>query len=145
MPTIDEPATTAAATTEQPYNGWPNYETYLAHHGLTNDDARDADARQIVLAAWEEATEGQPLDRETVMTGWQAAADTIERATRASLIPAAPEALGDGWAADLLDAALSRVNWYAVADALLPDLGSARSSAPADPADDDAESEGAGE
>jgi len=77
------------------YNGWPSYETWLVHLWLTNDPATDATCRDLVTA---ERTVGEAGE-----------------ALRAYVEEASPLADRAGLHADLLAAALGRVDWRAVA------------------------------
>ena len=86
----DRPASSASG-----YNGWPTYETWLAHLWLTNDPATDTACRQLVAAA------------QTVGEAAEALKDLMEEES-----PLADQA---GPYADLLTAALARVDWRAIA------------------------------
>ena len=80
--------------TENTYNGWTNYETWLTHLWLTNDPGTDSAAREI-------AAEGTDALQEWV-TDW-----VTESIPASSL------------AADLIGAALCEVNWREIAESLL--------------------------
>jgi hypothetical protein len=78
------------------YNGWPNHETWLVHLWLTNDPATDTVCRQLVGAV--EQTVGEAAE-----------------ALKSLLEEESPLADQAGMYADLLTAALARVDWRAIA------------------------------
>lgn len=80
---------------DERYNGWTNRETWLVNLWLTNDEATYASAREAV------SREGVNLYR-----SGQALHDIVD------------ELVGEqtGFVADLINAALARVNWREIAE-----------------------------
>jgi hypothetical protein len=100
---------------ESTYNGWRNYETWLTNLWLSNDQGTYEYWRDKAREAWQEAE----------------ATDTDSRAEQARCILAQSlkdetddnnPCSGAGLYTDLLNAALSEVNWYEVAEAFLEDI-----------------------
>jgi hypothetical protein len=100
---------------ESTYNGWRNYETWLTNLWLTNDEGTYEYWREQAREAWRHAEATDILTREQAARGDLAARlkDEIEEYTPC------PEA---GLYSDLLNAALSEVDWHEVADAFLEDI-----------------------
>ena len=86
---------------DQTYNGWTNYETWLTGLWLSNDQATDRVAREIVTAAPDRVAAADAL------RDWIADANPL--LGEASLY------------SDLLNAALGAVDWYELAEYLLAD------------------------
>lgn len=88
------------------YNGWTNYETWAVNLWLDNDEGSQS--------YWaEQATEALKRvrgDRDDIARGF---ADSIKEQHEEVL----PELTG--FAADLLNAAMSEVNWHEIATTLL--------------------------
>lgn len=87
------------------YNGWTNYETWLVKLWMDNDQGS-------YLMFQEQAEEHY---RRNGMDDISDLADSIKEAHEEML----PEV--EGFAAGLLNAAMSEVNWYEIAESLLND------------------------
>jgi hypothetical protein len=84
-------------TTTEEYNGWPNYETWLVNLWLTNEEPIYRTSRATARAAGSDRQAGEAIK------------DTI------------PELLDfptTGMAADLVNAAMSRVDWVKIGESL---------------------------
>ncbi len=94
------------------YNGWQNYETWAVNLWLSNDQGTYEYCRDMAREAWQHAEATDILTREEV-----ARRDLAERIKdeieENNPCPAA------SMYSDLLNAALSEVNWYDVAEAFL--------------------------
>jgi len=77
------------------YNGWWNYETWVTNLWLSNDEGSDHDVRRLARYA----------DDASALDG--SLKDYVEEAM--------PD-LGACLASDLLSAALSKVDWYEIAE-----------------------------
>lgn len=90
----------------EPYNGWTNYETWCVNLWIYNDE--------ISSDYWREQA--------------RAAKDTnaLSHVLKDSFEADASTALHSQWGvfADLLNAALSEVNWYEIAEHLMEDIDS---------------------
>lgn len=101
-----------------PYNGWTNYETWCVHLWLTNDEGKYNHCRELARQASAEAPECEQVRRRV----W-----TVEEAKKFSLADRLKEfieemnPLADGASmfTDLLNAAISEVNWHEIAEAFL--------------------------
>ncbi len=92
------------------YNGWTNYETWAVHLWISNEEPSYRYWRERAVAVRRLAV---ALERRTAKG---LLADTLKN----HFEEAAPELLGF-WG-DLLSAALSEVDWYELAEALLEDV-----------------------
>ena len=104
------------------YNGWTNYETWLVHLWLSNDQGLYCIAREIVATAHDEANECDNVP--AIWTLEQAKRFLAEEAIKAWVADpdngVIPE-LGATLASDLLNAALSEVDWQEIAEAFQPE------------------------
>ena len=78
------------------YSGWDNYETWCVHLWLDNEEALQADARHL-------ARSGRTVYE---------SAERLKEYVTEELLPD----LGASFAADLLGAAMSEVNWVEIAE-----------------------------
>src|SRR5437870_5544018 len=100
---------------ESTYNGWRNYETWLTNLWLSNDQGTYEYWRDLARESWQHAEDTDILTRGQVARSGLAARlkDEIEESSPC------PEA---GLYSDLLNAALSEIDWYEVAEAFLEDI-----------------------
>src|SRR5262245_40857636 len=94
------------------YNGWRNYETWAVHLWLSNEQDSYEYWRDLAREAWLHAEGTDILTREQVARRGLAERlmDEIEEHSPCT---------DAGLYADLLNAALSEVGWYEVAEAFL--------------------------
>lgn len=97
------------------YNGWKNYETWAVNLWLTNDQGTDSYWREEAQRQWRTPDNASPHWSESERARFSLA-DRLE----SELEEAAPELGATLWA-DLLNAALSEVDWSEVADHFLED------------------------
>lgn len=100
---------------ESTYNGWRNYETWLTNLWLSNDQGTYEYWRDKARDAWQEAettgTGSRAEEARCILAQWlKDETDDHNPCSQASLYT------------DLLNAALSEVNWYEVAEAFLEDI-----------------------
>lgn len=87
---------------QNPYNGWTNYETWVVKLWIDNDGSSDYWAQM--------ADDCLATDEGEANTSLS---DILKEAHESEL----PKV--EGFAADLLNAAMSEVNWYEIAESLL--------------------------
>jgi hypothetical protein len=97
------------------YNGWRNYETWLTNLWLTNDQGTYEYWRDMARAAWRDAEATNILTRQEVAR--KDLANQLKDETEE--YSPCPEA---GLYSDLLNSALSEIDWYEVAEAFLEDI-----------------------
>ena len=100
---------------EQGYNGWANYETWSVKLWLDNDNASYNYWQERTREVWENAQGLLPGQGDTSVNARIALADELKDFHQGEL----PEL--QGFAADLLQAALDSVDFYEIADSLLQD------------------------
>ncbi len=98
------------------YNGWSNYETWCVYTWITNDEATDHACRALASECAKHAQTFEQVQSQI----W-----TTEQATRFSLADRLKELVEDknplseaaSLYSDLLNAAISEVDWHELADA----------------------------
>jgi hypothetical protein len=118
------------AETER-YNGWKNYETWAVALWLDNEESSYNKAHRMARAAWRDAEADDHFTRDE--RAMLALSDGIKEWVEESN-PCADRA--DLWA-DLMNAALSEVDWREVAEHYLSDVDRSDDAAPEDESDED--------
>lgn len=109
--------------TKNEYNGWFNYETWLVKLWMDNEQSSQEHWSERATEALREA--GETMSANFRMTGVEPftteekAAFALAKELKAQHEESLPEL--DGFAADLLSAAMSEVNWHEIAKSLLDD------------------------
>ncbi len=94
------------------YNGWLNYETWAVNLWLTNEQGTYQYWREVAREVWQDAEDINLLPREQV--AWNRLAERLkDEITEHNPCPQAC------LYADLLDAALSEVDWYGLSESFL--------------------------
>lgn len=93
------------------YNGWTNYETWVVNLWMDNEEGSYNYWREQAKQAIEHATPS------SWATAEEAATSTLTHVLKEQHEEALPELTG--FAADLLNAAMSEVNWYEIAEHLI--------------------------
>ena len=97
---------------ESGYNGWQNYETWVVNLWLSNDQGTYEHWRGLAREAWHDA------EATDIFTRAEVARNDLAKHLKNEIeeYNPCPEA---ALYSDLLNAALSEINWYEVADAFL--------------------------
>jgi len=109
-------------TTDSQYNGWTNYETWAVKLWMDNDEGSYRYWQNVTREVWDEAEDKRPnqfMDRSENARS-QLAERLKDEHDDQSEHPVFAAANGTVYA-DLLNAALSEVNWHEIADSLLTD------------------------
>jgi hypothetical protein len=115
--------------TDTTYNGWTNYETWAVGMYLDGNYTGEGTYRAVLALVGEAATTGTDRAVENILAGvWtaeQARVFEVEDALKnwtEEQIGMESDDLANGIAADLLNAALSEVNWRELAEHKLQEL-----------------------
>jgi hypothetical protein len=119
-------ATSTTAAQPKTYNGWANYETWAVKLWIDNEEGtynywRDH-AREI-LDGWRSSDKTHWHDWQQGFTPEERAALQLAENLKGEHQEALPGL--QGFAADLLNAAMSEVNWHEIAESLLDDVQNA--------------------
>jgi hypothetical protein len=103
------------------YNGWTNFETWLVNLWMSNDQGSQEYCAEQAQEAWDDAETdpGYPG-----LTRTDHATASLSETLKANSEEGAQDWMGtqSGMFADMLNAALSSVNWYEIADRLMEDV-----------------------
>ena len=97
--------------TRKEYNGWTNYETWVVNLWIGNDQGSSNYWHDQAVAELEHA------QADASFTKWERATLALADALKEHHELALPEV--QGFAADLLGAAMSEVNWHEIAGAMV--------------------------
>lgn len=112
-------------TQDTTYQGWTNYETWNVDLWLNNDQSSYNHWRSEAQDAWDEASEPSANARLTgrePFTREQRAAFILEKKLKEELDDLAELPELPSFYSDLLNAALSEVNWLEIAKSWLEDV-----------------------
>jgi len=94
---------------DKKYNGWTNYETWAVKLWMDNDEGSDSYWRDEAKSALERAID----DPSDVLSAKEDATANLADIIKEQHEEALPEV--NGFASDLLNAAMSEVNWWEIA------------------------------
>jgi hypothetical protein len=108
--------------TDETYNGWPNYDTWLVNLWIRNSEG-DAEYWQEQA---EEIVEGENLDETNSAAiddrTWYRMQNQLADAMKETFQEMAEETLGEaGMFADMINATLDRVEWRSIAEDFIED------------------------
>jgi hypothetical protein len=99
--------------TKQTYNGWTNYETWCWKLWQDNDEGTQAYWSEAADDAWKSSKD------DDISTRTEDAANTLSERMKSEAEDMMPEV--SGVFADLLNAAMSEINWHEIACNMLED------------------------
>ena len=103
--------------TDTKYNGWTNYETWVVNLWMSNDQGSDEYYRELAQETYKRADAEHSFTRDEVAT--RNLSETLE----GEFDERQSELVGvTGVFADLLNASLSEVNWYEIAEHYISDI-----------------------
>lgn len=97
------------SATDKKYNGWANYETWVTKLWMDNDEGSYHYWQEAAVEVWEDSD-----DKDEFCSSFAARLESEHEEN-------APTA-ESGVYADLLNAALSEVDWYEIAESFVEDL-----------------------
>jgi len=104
------------------YNGWANYETWNANLWISNNEGDYNWATELAQEAWDNAEAGHAYESQTR----EQAAQYALRETLKDQIEEMPEelakAIEGNMYGDLLNTALSSIDWYEIAGSWLEEV-----------------------
>lgn len=105
-------------TKDHRYNGWTNYETWNAALWMSNEEGSDSHYREMAQEHYDRAEASKYNTRE------QEAAHELSKAFKSDHEDALAEIMPEnfGMFADLLNGALSEVDWYGIAENYIDDV-----------------------
>lgn len=101
--------------TKKEYNGWYNYETWLVNLWITNDSGSDSYWRSTAQEAYDRA------DGDSCFTKEENSALDLAKVLEEQIEEESPTTGMADLYADLLNAALSEVNWHEIAEHFIED------------------------
>lgn len=99
------------------YNGWTNYETWNVALWIDNEEGTYHEAREKTQAAYD-ATDEDLSHEERCQEAARDLSNELEEWVKETMLPD----LGASFAADLLGAAVSEINWYELAEHWLSEV-----------------------
>ena len=102
---------------EKGYNGWTNYETWLVALWLDNEQGSYDYWREAALEAYRSPAENRYMDPDA-----RRRLTLVERLRTEIKDEGIPDELSSGLYSDLLNAALSEVDWYDLARHYLDEI-----------------------
>jgi hypothetical protein len=103
-----------SAMNKQEYNGWSNYETWLANLWMSNDQGSAEFWEETATETYKHARAG------TVFTQEEQAVLDLAHIMKDDLEGQIPETTG--LFADLINAAMSEIDWHEIAEHLMADV-----------------------
>ena len=100
---------------DKKYNGWTNYETWCVNLWMSNDQGSDEYYREMAEETYKQSSADGSFTRAE-----RATLDLMRR-LKDEFEEAQPE-LGCSMWSDLLNAAMSEVNWYEIASHYIADV-----------------------
>lgn len=106
------------------YNGWTNYETWCVNLWMSNDSGTDDYFRTMAQDTWNESEPETRKDGSVLFTREEVATRTLADRLKDEHEERQPDYLSQsaGVFADLLNAALSEVDWYSIAEHYIADV-----------------------
>jgi hypothetical protein len=105
------------------YNGWTNYETWCVNLWMSNDQGSDSYFREMAQEVYNDAEAELRADNSVLFTRDEVAARNLADRLRDDHEERQNELAGIcGVFADLLNAALSEVNWYEISEHYIADV-----------------------
>ncbi len=101
-------------TAEKGYQGWANYETWAYALWIDNEEGSQRHALDLAEQCRDEAPEHPNVTRR-IWTKAEAARFTLADALKEECEDAAPDLGASPWA-DLLNSAISEIDWHELAD-----------------------------
>ena len=99
------------------YNGWTNYETCNVDLWITNEQGSSEYWQEVASDIWDDSTAGEAYSSETRK---ESSARKLADRLKDQFEEDKPEVTGM-WA-DLLNAAMSEVDWYEIAENMLEEF-----------------------
>ena len=113
---------------DKSYNGWTNYETWNVKLWIDNEEGSSRHWRSTAQACYDvDGTEVSAYAKFTgreIFTREERAVLALEKRLKSEIEEAAPD-LGASMFADLLNGALSEVNWHEIAQSMIGDVDKA--------------------
>lgn len=102
--------------TKETYNGWTNYETWVTKLWMDNDRGSQEHYAELAARVVAESTANEFMSADRV------ARYDLHKLLKEEFEESNPLCDQANLWADLMNAALSEVNWYEIADSLIDDL-----------------------
>lgn len=117
-------------TTNEGYNGWTNYETWCVSLWIDNEEPSYRRWREAAQECYDEARDtpsaNARLTGREPFTHEERATLALERLLKSEFEEAAP--VLDGFWADMLNAAMSEVNWHEIAEHMIENVDKTETS-----------------